>query len=135
MSGKPALTPEEWEQERGDGGICRREGVSAEFYAYRPFGTGVVVGITGEPGIMIPDEHGHAVAALLLHEQAYGFTQLDVVRLQAVADATFLNAEGTSNQDKAWVMREVAKNVRSIADRIEALLPPERDALAHERAM
>lgn len=67
-------------------------------------------------------ESRHATAALCLHGQPFGFTREDVIMLRAAR----LRLDGEEQED-AW-----DKSLDSLADRIEALLPPENDALTVE---
>lgn len=91
---KPALTPEQWE---------RRE---ASFFGInmRLEEDGVGFGVA-DCETIFDDEERHALAALCLHEQPFGFTRDDVDELwSAIANG--------------W------DGLKSLADRIEALLPP-----------
>jgi hypothetical protein len=58
---------------------------------------------------------GHALAAMALHGQPFGFTHDDVLTLRLAAD--------THDNDLDW--KERCFKLRDTADRIEALLPPE----------
>lgn len=62
-------------------------------------------------------EARHALAALCLHGQPFGFTREDVVRLRS--NATAFAGNGHRGLDQA------ARHFTNLADRIEALLPPE----------
>ncbi len=103
---KPALTAEEWEMgyaskdlriELRSGG---RVGVTAHAY---PLGGGL-----GDPRDL------PALAALCLHGQPFGFTREDVIVLRAMQDR--INFEALDRG---------IPSVKDLADRIEALLPPE----------
>lgn len=107
---KPALTPDEWKE--GDGAFWR-----GDHYVER-----IDVSGEGHYALHIKDKSGrpeqiidtmdpewlHAIAALCLHGQNFGFTWADVVNLRATA----LHA----NWPGHWA--------DSLADRIAALLPP-----------
>lgn len=60
------------------------------------------VGVPSELPLEIPASDRHGVAAMLLHEQPFGFTQKDVELLRALSKI---------------------EQVLALADRIEALLP------------
>lgn len=102
---KPALTPEEWVKLEGPIG---KEG-------FAPFD------IRG--GLLyLPDSYmewapsnreRHALAALCLHEQPFGFTRNDVRLLNALVCT-----------DRAWM--NARKEILDLIARIEALLPPEQ---------
>lgn len=93
---KPALTAEEWP--RGPGVFGWDDG--SVFIAYRD----------EQPSV----ERPHAVAAVLLHGQPYGFTREDVEQLRklAIRDS---RTYGPPEDHFGW----------RIAARIAALLPPE----------
>jgi len=105
MSMKPALTPEEWGQqyiEIGHGG--------REFTFYDD----CTVEVDSHSGSHVTgyfNTRRHALAALCLHGQPFGFTRSDVEFLRSFGDAQMDIAEGPM--------------IHAIADRIEALLPPE----------
>ena len=68
---KPALTPEEWAAR----GIMRPAGLSHTLCAFRRRGGKLDVGLVGHEGSStIHPQHAHAVAALLLNGQPFGFT-------------------------------------------------------------
>ncbi len=101
---KPALTAEEWAACLPD--ITAQEGIGAF--------------CTGE---FVQNVERHAFAALCLHEQPFGFTRWDVRRHREqagyrrrlmVEDPLYANAH-----------EEYADWHDSMADRIEALIPPE----------
>ena len=86
---KPALTPEEW--------------------AHREKWGAIAVGSASDP-------RPHALAALALHGQPFGFTREDVEWLREMVDSD-------TNPETAPV--EFNAMCLSLAARIEALLPPE----------
>lgn len=113
---QPALTPEMWEV------AAQMTRFEAEWWkfsdpsaSYVGFGDARGASWTLRPGTP-PDEGPvrHAAAALALHGQRFGFTREDVWAL----DVALSQWEAPS---------EVGANglVKSIRDRIEALLPPE----------
>jgi hypothetical protein len=129
---KPALTPEEWgkcevESDKDDAkveGWVALEGVYAldrtgpdawvippgELYigTYKhPKGEASGFGITAAP------EFRHALAALALHGQPFGFTHADVNLL--LDEMGMLIGDIDEEERARWV---------SLAERIEALLPP-----------
>jgi len=95
---KPALTREEWER------ALRGMWFPDDDILY-----------SDHDGQRIALDH-HAEAALRLHGQEYGFTREDVELLRDI--------EGDLNH-MHWGTREV--KVMRLADRIEALLPPEEE--------
>lgn len=101
---KPALTPEEW---------AKTPKVLAKVEIDPPLqfiGTGKVEDY--------PARTIHAMAALLLRGQPFGFTREDVRLLR----------EAIQTCESEWRMGDVEGDVailRSLAGRLEALLPPE----------
>jgi|GEM_PF-5489211 len=79
-----------------------------------------------ERGRAVPPERQHGAAALALHAQPFGFTREDVLLVRALLlaqDCRCANKElrrENGCRDCADFMR-----ARSLADRIEAFLPPE----------
>ena len=97
----PALTPEEWAilaklSDEGNQQFRLRDD-SVEIYRIP----------------LIREESRHAVAALCLHGQPFGFTREDVKLLGEVGQNEWLQP------DDMW------ERVRSLSARISALLPPE----------
>ena len=64
----------------------------------------------------------HGVAAYLLHDQSFGFTREDVEVLEGLVVA--LNRAGQLPSEPG-LSEFYVPHCRSLADRIEALLPPE----------
>lgn len=102
MTVKPALTAEEWAEVLECAFV---EGMVA----------GAVYG-ADMADIGRPKER-HALAALCLHNQPFGFTRGDVRYLRACADIVGEVQGGHYHTEEGELHR--------IADRIEALLPPE----------
>lgn len=107
----PALTPKEWRElrfERYVPGVmdCRRPNAHVN-------AVGVITPFSPEP---YKAENGsrHALAALCLHGQSFGFRQADVERLNLVCDKL-----GTALLEHAPLTYEL----RRLASRIAALLP------------
>jgi hypothetical protein len=70
---------------------------------------------------------GHAVAALLLFEQPFGFSAQDVddeVQVAAYCVAMANEQESRGNESAAGIFRELADRHRQRAAKIAALLPP-----------
>jgi hypothetical protein len=127
---RPALTPEEW-----SGRGFNRPGV--EFTAHERDGTpfrGVAYGMSASGGaesMEVSDTvwHGdarHALAALALHGQPFGFTWDDVDRLRRrAADAEAAHDNPESPMRGEWAVYEEMLAFAGLADRIAALLPPQ----------
>lgn len=108
---KPALTPDEWSELRADRGVL--------WVRKYEDGSGIEIfdELRWSGGSAAPDLY-HALAALALHGQAFGFTHDDVTLLRGAA--SYLG--GDSTRGDWWRVR-----LNGLADRIVALLPP-RDA-------
>jgi hypothetical protein len=102
---KPALTAEEWERGEAFRGDHILEGYSD--------GSGIGITEPYETFGVVPPEAFHAVAAWCLHNQIFGFTRGDV---------QFLREIRKDHEARRYVNAEEAED---LADRIEALLPPE----------
>lgn len=98
---KPALTPEEWAEIADD----------PEWWADRMQEAAHAASQHLMTYLANPYRH-HALAALALYGQPFGFTRDDVAYIRAAANALFL--------PNAFV-----KPLESAAKRIESLLPPE----------
>lgn len=104
---KPALTPEEWASHYSDGNLGEDGVEEALLYASRKIAECI-------------DSIGpnrHALAALALHGQPFGFGRYDVVMLRDAA------AHFAGSRNTAAGLQHLA--MTSLAARIEALLPPE----------
>jgi len=112
---RPALTAEEWavrEKVSANG----RNYVTEQDYTRGGSAPMVYVGDKYESGECIP-ELRHALAALALHGQPFGFTREDVNELLLYAQGW--DRGSLEEQD------EIKAHLRSVAARIAALLPPE----------
>lgn len=108
---RPALTPEEWSEPQID---------RSDLHVHLA-GDGLLVAYTpGDRSTLAMDEDRHALAALALYGQPFGFTREDVEKLRAMPDAVLdesYQGSYASIDDGAWF--------RSLIARIAALLPPE----------
>ena len=93
---KPALTKEEWGRFFPDPGKDALVRFTTKFY--------------------LMDVDKHAVAARCLHGQEFGFTGWDARMLWTMAAYADMSPDFTEDQ---------ADEFKDLADRIEALLPPE----------
>jgi hypothetical protein len=76
---------------------------------------------------------GHAVAALLLFEQPFGFSAQDVddeVQVAAYCAAMANEQDARSNPSAAGIFRELGERHRERAAKIAALLPPPANGAA-----
>ena len=71
---------------------------------------------------LIPVENRHAMAAACLYEKPFGFTKEDVDRHRWKAEQCRDRAKGFRDGTEMWSHDAVWHD--SMADRIEALLPP-----------
>lgn len=103
---KPALTQYEW----GTLEVCRQHNGWRDL---RLSWTGLYLrrGLSGS----IPASLFHATAALCLHDQQFGFTREDVAALRD-ASSSLAHKKFDSG---------ITPYLDAVADRIEALLPPE----------
>ena len=119
----PALTPEQWEARdyrqaarELDTWAKKAEQQSAddstEYVAKLGLNANgsVIVMSRAHDRVLVPPPARAALAAFALAEQPFGFTREDVVALRAVAET----AEDAG----------IARSLRSLATRLEALLPP-----------
>lgn len=118
---RPALTELQWADLNGP---CLFYGVERStggcFVYLDGEGIGISLAVTAETSypsdapapIEIPEGDRHGLAALALHGKPFGFTREDVTLL-----ATVVTAVGG--------IASVADPLRSLAERIAALLPPE----------
>jgi len=101
---EPALTPAEWRSRHTQG--------RNRFEAWISYDGREVVLHQGHPGAQTPADR-HALAALCLHGQDFGFTWEDVDRVRDVA--------------RIMDTPEMIDWAHSVADRIAALLPPREE--------
>lgn len=99
----PALTPEEWRKL-----AVSRGGFYADLSGDWQNGIPTDTLFVGSPESAVAVSPRHALAALALHGQPFGFTREDVANLRWVACQRMPRAAA----------------LNQIADRIEALLPP-----------
>lgn len=114
---KPALTPRQWANLKTD---LRRVAPAEELFGdWMEFfvepdrlliNDGIPMAAKPDAGGLeiVPRRHWHALAALCLHEQPFGFTRDDVAMIRGEAADRGVHGAEWSN----------------LADRIEALLPP-----------
>lgn len=102
---KPALTASEWAE-------FLEHGRSERLVEYK-------YGPSQSPDVL---EHG--LVARLLHGQPFGFTREDVAELRAWA-FEFADPDLLDCEVKGFLANLSADQLASLADRIEALLPPE----------
>lgn len=138
---EPALTAEEWEQ--GFAWIGPHM-VLAERTATQINVGGFDIRLNaggGTPGRAVATftpEQAHAIAALALAYQPFGFTQEDVTALRVAAQAAEADAyyfrELAPEDDRVeapslveWSQDHVPRLYNALADRLEALLPPEKE--------
>lgn len=122
---RPALTPEQWKDLNGPMffyGASRDDGCSFVYFdGEAPDGLSISLAAKkGTPEqerfpIELPHEDRHALAALALYGQPFGFTQGDVAMLFGIAHH-FQAFPG----DRAYTDR-----IAGLAKRIAALLPPD----------
>lgn len=106
----PALTAEEWElKEFSVGGRDVLFGFQSSLGLLR-------LGWNGDA--LRPVENSHPLAALALYGQPFGFTREDVDLIRHV--------EEVNDSDMYSLSVEKLAQYSSLADRIEALLPPEQ---------
>jgi hypothetical protein len=110
---KPALTPEEWKEWRRGRVSDRIEGRT--FFVASDCG--------GEPYAEEVELDAHETAAKCLYGQPFGFTREDVLRLRAHAK---WYDEQTQGVVYACPIEDIPSwQLRDMAERIAALLPPE----------
>lgn len=110
---KPVLTAEEWEVRLNGGFTSVKDPVGIP---YVEDGTVVVTYDSGFAAQTVPEEERHALAALALYGQPFGFTREDVELLRGFRSGYW----ETGTEDMA---RSEEADYENLADRIEALLP------------
>jgi hypothetical protein len=120
---EPALTAGEWASKTAPVGMYSTMVLS---------NVALHLELCGPPGTTreteaLDERERHAIAALALYGQPFGFTRERLGKLRLLIDkATSLQDEGPWGE--GWQSRELEeaiKSARQDADRIEALLPPE----------
>jgi hypothetical protein len=125
----PALTAEGWEhKEFAVGNTPKREKPGHTLFGYIKSETGALhLGWDGD--LCLPVQDTHPLAALALYGQPFGFTREDVAELRGAIDDVESNIlEGGSFESIRLLDRHEHPTIlclRSLADRIEARLPPE----------
>ena len=79
----------------------------------------------GSWAVQLDENTKHALAALCLHGQDFGFTREDVVVLRSVQGEMEASAKIALNVEAEAKWAITAGCIEHICDRIEALLPPE----------
>lgn len=112
---KPALTPEEWGKQLGASAYIhpRDGGEDLDGKAFLGRGNGALLVAYDGGYARQPVDDRHALAALALHDQPFGFTWEDVDALRCGADMI----------EDEWG-GEPAPDLLNLADRIAALVPP-----------
>ena len=111
---KPALTPEEWKAPKVYWRQPDKYDEGCGIDMTDPLNGDWLWVFDGSWSVTLPTESRHAIAALALHGQPFGFTREDV---------TILLSEAEQNELDGF--EDVGVILRSLAARIEALLPPE----------
>lgn len=117
---KPALTEKEWKLESFERTFVETEPYPQTETFSAHLDPGLTVRCEGE-SVNVPEGARHALAALALFDQPFGFTREDVRVLREAADRD--DAELQAGNNARTDIDTVA--LRSLADRIEALLPSE----------
>jgi len=118
---QPALSAEEWEKAHGDLNVDAGGNIF--------WGDSVFCIDDDRRAIDLLDRSGefsrrHAVAALALHGQPFGFTHRDLEALSRCADDAERWAAQHGWGDPGDAGYKAMKHVRTIRERIAALLPP-----------
>lgn len=106
---KPALSAEEWK--------VKDKRLSGETYVVRDAYGDLTVRYDHEMFAIVPSELEHALAALALYGQPFGFTWEDVETLRAVIAEFPMRDEAEAD--------ELGSRLHALANRIAALLPPD----------
>lgn len=131
----PALTPEEWQardhrpraavidawaRQTADGQAVDDATRFVAKLGLTSGGDGVLVMSRAHEVVLVPPPARHALAALALADQPYGFTPADLAELRRVVAWVASLTEGAETRPLA----DAAAALRRVAARIEALLPP-----------
>jgi hypothetical protein len=129
----PALTPEEWRSK-----TVRRAGLGtyeADVIALAEDGRTLRLASEADGElVLVPEGERHAVAALALHGQPFGFSAQDVedeVDVAGYCEAMARQSAEAGAEAQAATFRMLAQRHRLRAAKIAALLPP-LDASAHQ---
>lgn len=134
---QPALSPEEWKTQRIDFPELAATGGMGESIIIQRNPVGLLV----SRDCVVPPSKQHALAALCLYGQPFGFTQRDVDEMSDLAacweeEATWSDEAGGHSAYRAELTnkgvwgknaescRRRAAIARSLASRIASLLPP-----------
>lgn len=119
---QPAMTPDEWQKLQAGGFPAYGGGPTVYLFEIRKDGQLWMPDATDE--FPLDSEQRHALAALCLYQQPFGFSQEDVADVRAAADFFVdqlrLYKPGRMDSDEG----RMVVRLRSLADRISALLPP-----------
>ena len=113
---KPALSKEEW-----------AEGRTKTGYTFTEAGGDILCSRYPNPWVVVKDRY--VMAAICLHGQPFGFTREDVSLIRNAAQEIYSSlrlwkdGREVGNED-IWGADNM-EQIKSLADRIEALLPPE----------
>ena len=105
---QPALTAEEW-----------ANGCTEKGYTFTRVGVDVWFGPPSNTDPLVLVQNLHAMAVVYLLDQPFGFTREDVEELRGRGDEADVGMD--PRKELGW------GKLHSLADRIEALLPPEKD--------
>ena len=111
-----ALTAEQWAQQSYDSGMISAGIDRSRRQGYEISMPGVLAPRDGWPLVTLAPEQCHGVAAVLLYRQAFGFTHDDVQLIRKLAKDLASTDFSTSRSRK----------LSGLAERIAALLPPEK---------
>jgi len=115
---EPALTPAEWSGE--DRVVISTTSPKLGYFVYADsVPDGLELSVVGPQTFTLPPDSAHTLAAMCLHGQPFGFTRDDVRTLRTMA---VTDHEGFARDDSPDAF------LASLADRIEALLPPPKES-------
>ena len=114
---KPALTAEEWKLWLGSDWVNQPTFLGAVHHGR---------GGKGAAHLYASDWYGHAEAALGLHEQPFGFTREMLLAIRDGVNFAESFEHHTMSADECDQQDRSVELGRLVADRIEALLPPDK---------